>query len=370
MDDLRSLVEEAVRDVHAERDALERTRRRIRSRERNRRIGAGTTALVLALAGTWLVWRSFAPVPRTTPAAPKGGRIVFSTQRPGDLMPMIAVMDVDGSDVRILAPGANPSWSPDGAQIAFTQRSDDGSSTGIFVMSADGTDVRRLTRNPSGEDEGPSWSPDGGSIAFTRSTFVTTTPDPVASKSSRDIYTVAPDGTGLAKLIGGPTDDFAPEWSPDGTRIAFVRIADPESAGGLDGTPQIWTLRLDGSESAQLTTLKHGIYNFDWSPDGSSFAVGVAGAIYVVYADGGVYSRLILERDVPYPFDPAWSPDGTRIVFTAGSGGDHDIYVASADGTKVIRLTGPAGTDNEASWWGSPRLAAADSPTRTDAPTS
>ena len=47
---------------------------------------------------------------------------------------------------------------------------------------------------------------------------------------------------------------------------------------------------------------------------------------------------------------PRWSPDGSRIVFTSGRGGNSNIYVMSADGTDVVRLTGPPTSDGDADW--------------------
>lgn len=366
MDDIRTLVDDAVRDVHAERDALERTMRRVGFRSRNRRLRAAGTALLLAGASTTILWATFVAEKDDAPAAPESERIVFVTGSPTGPGPMIAVMAPDGSGVRVLGPGSEPAWSPDGTRIAFTDTTADGS-TGVFVMDADGTDVRRLTTNPSGMDESPSWSPDGSRIVFSRSTFVTTTPDPVATRARRDLYTIGSDGTGLAKLIGGPTDDFGPQWSPDGSRLGFVRFVDPASQGP-EGTPQVWVLRLDGSEpEEQLTELEGGTFRFAWSPDAARLVLDAGCKVHVVEVDGGAVSEVTFGPVIQCPWDPSWSPDGTKIVFAAGPDEDHDIFVANADGTRVVRLTGPAGHDNQASWWGLP---AGDDPGRSDPPTS
>lgn len=324
--------------------------RRASSRQRNHRIRAGVTSLVLVAVAMTVVWKALLVDDPTIPAVLNRDRIVFTKQTPTDLSPVIAVMQPDGSGVELLGPGMEPKWSPDGKRIAFIRSIGDGRS-GIFVMDADGTHLRRLTTNPSGLDENPSWSPGGGSIVFSRSTFVTTAPDPVATRARRDLYTVRSDGTGITKLLGGPTDDFAPEWSPDGTRLGFVRMVDP-AGQGRQSLPQVWTLGVDGSEAAQLTHLEQGPSRFDWSPDASALIVDAVCAILFVDVDTGEATRLRFERKVMCPWDPAWSPDGARITFTAGPDDDHDIYVSNADGTGVIRLTGPAGHDSEAAWWG------------------
>jgi dipeptidyl aminopeptidase/acylaminoacyl peptidase len=365
MDDLRELVTEAVRHVRAAPEDLERTMERVRARQRTRRVATATTALLVAAGGIGIAWWAFVSGQETTPATPAPEHIVYTTQGPDDMMPLIAIMDADGSSAQILGPGVEPAWSPDGSMIAFKRSSEDGS-TGIYVMSANGTDVRRLTMNPSGEDENPSWSPDGSTIAFSRSTFVTTTPDPVASRAHRDIYIVNPDGANLTEWIGGPTDDFAPDWMPDGTGIAFIRVEDPASQGA-EGTPQVWMLRRGDREPVQLTHLEQGPYRFDWSPDGSRLVLDAACDLYVVDPDRDDASRITLERDVACPYDAAWSPDGTRFVFTGGPDDDHDVYVANIDGSGVIQLTGPDSHDNDPSWIAASRESASATPTPTDA---
>ena len=69
-------------------------------------------------------------------------------------------------------------------------------------------------------------------------------------------------------------------------------------------------------------------------------------------------------------FAPAWSPDGTKIVFTSGVRSDTDIYVMDADGSNVVRLTHDADFEEDPAW--SPdgakiafRSAPAERPTRT-----
>src|SRR5918996_6621979 len=254
--------------------------RRASSSQWNHRIRLGVTALVAAAVAMTVVWKTLLVDDGTISAVLNRDRIVFTTQTPTDLSPVIAVMEPDGSGVELLGPGMEPQWSPDRKRIAFIRSIGDGS-TGIFVMDGDGTHLRRLTTNPSGQDESPNWSPDGGSIVFSRSTFVTTTPDPVATRARRDLYTVRADGTGVTKLLGGPTDDFAPEWSPDGTWVGFVRMVDP-AGHGPERLPQVWTLSIDSSEAVQLTHQARGSFRFDWSPDASGLIADAACAIFFV----------------------------------------------------------------------------------------
>ena len=117
-------------------------------------------------------------------------------------------------------------------------------------MRADGTGARSLTAGLLNDAIGaPSWSPDGR-IAFMRG-------------SSRQIWTIRVDGTGLAPLVEG----YWPRWSPDGSHIAYQRnITDP-SGGARD---PIFVANADGSNPHAVTT--PGALEIDelptWSPDG------------------------------------------------------------------------------------------------------
>jgi Tol biopolymer transport system component len=251
--------------------------------------------------------------------SPDGTRIVFVSNRDGDFDPY--VMNADGSgvdqltDFRCLrsATGANPPrscraeagypvWSPDGAKIAFVGFEHGEIATGaagialtydtseIYVMNADGTDVTRLT---SARDEGqvasPSWSPDGTKIAFVRELG--------GKNGDIDVYMMNRDGTGIERLTDHPAEDRGPAWSPDGTKIAFH--------SARDGDFDVYVMNTDGTSVAQVTD--------DPAPDGL----------------------------------PSWSPDGTRIVFVRLRDGirDSEIYVIGADGTGERRLIDDPGAD-------------------------
>lgn len=324
---------------------------RVPDRRGTSRLLAGIAALAILAVPGWMVWRTLGT--HTSPAVPGPvtSQIVFTTQGQDDMMPRIAVMEPDGAYLRVLAPGSEPAWSPDGSRIAFTRPSDDGS-TGIYVMNADGSGVVRLTTNEQGMDEAPSWSPDGLRIVFSRSEFVSTEPDPIASRSNRDLYTIALDGSEPTKLLGGRTDDFSPAWSPDGATIAFVRMLDPSAPE--PAISQIWSIAAEGTGASQVTSFDGGAWRPAWSPDGSVLAFDGGSDIYVVGADGRGLHRIDLPsgwgEEAESPFDPTWSPDATRIAFTAGGEQGQDIFVARLDGTDLKNLSGPLTQDAEPMW--------------------
>jgi Tol biopolymer transport system component len=357
MDDLRDLITQAVRHVRAGPEDLEQTLRLVRARQRNRRLAAATSALLVAAGGVGLAWWAFGSMEQRTAATPAPERIVFTTQGPDDMVPLITVMDVDGSDVRVLGPGLEPAWSPDGSMIAFSApEPGPEQSAAIFVMNADGSDIRQLTDSPKGTfDEGPSWSPDGSRIVFSRNPVDLSGVDPLpAGNSRRDLYTVSVDGTDLTKLVGGPTDDFGPDWSPDGSRITFARFVDPTS-DGPDSLPQIWTIAQDGTDAIQLTRSGRSAQDPAWSPDGSILSFSDGGSdIYLIGADGEGLHRLKIPsgwgEEAESPYGASWSPNGTRLAFSAGGELGLDVFVVDLDGSNLQRLTSPGTNDASPSW--------------------
>ena len=155
--------------------------------------------------------------------------------------------------------------------------------------------------------------------------------------------------------------DFAPRWSPDGTKIAFrsyFRSADP--------LPDSYTIYMVDSQGNQLQPLVLDklftssskncteMDRFEWSPDGSKFAL-VYGQltvgedfcegtfdtdIYTVNTDGSGLVRLTNGVSV-FNYDPTWSPDGSQIAFVsvdAKGDGSNSIDVMNADGTNRHRI--------------------------------
>jgi len=217
-----------------------------------------------------------------------------------------------------------PAWSPDGREIAFASDRDGG--LGIYVMRADGSHTRRLSPR-SVEDSSPTWSPDARWIAFTR------------GKNDR-LYVMRADGRNVRPLTSSPgARDTDPAWSPDGTRIAFVRHETGIGAA-------LYLVRPDGRGPCRLTPFTAAVYGPAWSPGGSELAysagTGHGFGIHVVRADGRGRRELTSQG---LDFNPQWSPDGTRIAFSRSA----TLFVMDANGTHVHRLT--RGTIDDTPAW-------------------
>ena len=240
------------------------------------------------------------------------------------------------------------------AQIAFVSKRD--GNPEIYVMDTDGGNLRRLTNNPA-RDYAPSWSPDGKRIAFISDRDGH--PRRIPGWFTSEIYVMDADGGNPQNLTNHPSDDRSPSWSPDGTRIAFQSDRDNDRSHNIE----IYVVDADGSNLQRITNNLIADENPAWSPDGERIVfssareghvvhnLDITYEIYVMDADGGNQQRLTENRNNDR--DPVWSPDGTRIAFAADRKGDFvkfDIYVMDADGGNQQKLTNHRGWDGSPSW--------------------
>jgi len=156
------------------------------------------------------------------------------------------------------------------------------------------------------------------------------------------------------RLTNAAPGNTEPTWSPNGQSIAFITFR--------TGNEQIWSMSASGEGQRALTTVERGqIHGCDWSASGILFAVlpempppGIAKetmlsrGIYSIPPSGGAPSPIVV--DAFQNEQPAWSPDGTHLVFVSDRSGDPDLWVAAIGDTARVHLTDDPGIDRFPSW--------------------
>jgi dipeptidyl aminopeptidase/acylaminoacyl peptidase len=249
-------------------------------------------------------------------------------------------------------------FSHDGSRIAFS--SDRGSPLGsdynIFVLDLRNGEIRQLTRNPA-EDTMPSWSPDDSRISFasTRENGTGVWAVDAAGGPERRLITAGSridaaswgpggevvahgvDGTkGWLEINGKPVtgDEHVFPFRPSfASRTEFFYTADGKiKKRDLNGTVQTipFTARLevtpvDGTYvrrkrdfTSQTPRKVLGIVRPMLSPDGKTIAFAALGDIYLMLVGGKPKN---ITHDAAYDTDPAWSPDGSTLVYSSDKAG-------------------------------------------------
>lgn len=202
------------------------------------------------------------------------------------------VMNAEGSQTRLTLDddfGFGGSWSPDGVMVIH-----DVMHQGLYVVSASGGTRRLLVAAEPQRYrwlESPAWSPDGSRIAFLEE----------FSDGLYAIWVVNADGTGQRRVAdvgncGGGGCTWGLSWSPDGSRLAFLSVA---LADATPGSAEIGlhVVRADGSGGRQIVRLDPAVDSpygqfFAWSPNGSRIAFVRGGQLFTVAVDGADEQRV------------------------------------------------------------------------------
>ena len=222
----------------------------------------------------------------------------------------------------------------------------------------------------------PQFSPDGKQIAYTISEW-----DKKENRRVSHIWLVSANGGPTWRLTNGDKGETSPQWSPDGTQMAFLADRDK-------GT-QVWVIPVDGGEADKLTNEENNIQSYRWSPDAKS--------ISFITRDTpkdkserekrrkDKFDTIVVDSDYSYMHlwtmnvetrekkrltegdftvsNAQWSPDGASIAFVLSRRGvqessfidisedqNTDIYIISANGGAPRQLTTNLGPDGNPQW--------------------
>jgi TolB protein len=244
----------------------------------------------------------------------------------GPLNDDIFIADADGNHARPLLPNPandyNASFSHDGKWIVFT--SERNGSADIYRAHPDGSGLEQLTDDPSFDDQA-AFSPDGKKIAF------------VSSRNKQaDIFILEIATKKLTNITNHPAGDFRPSWSPDGEWIAFSTDRDskrPMPVFTLWHSTEIYTVRVDGSETKRRTKLDTYAGSPCWSADGKQIVfyeaalqqvrnmntvmkVNATTQLSVINISDN--TKQIITKDTGEKIYPRWLADGNIAYVTWG----------------------------------------------------
>jgi dipeptidyl aminopeptidase/acylaminoacyl peptidase len=229
----------------------------------------------------------------------------------------------------------------------------------------------------------PQISPDGGRVVYVRNGY-----DVMTDRNRSALWMLNFDGSNHRALTSGDGNAFAPRWSPDGGRLAYVSTE--------SGSPEVWLRWMDTGQTTLLTNLTRSPGSLTWSPDGQwlAFTMFVPGGdppmtalmpdrpegaewappatviermqyrfdgagylprgythIFVLPADGGT-PRQVTSGDFNHGGSLSWSPDGDYIVFSANRGdpefepNDSEVFQIHVGTGEITALTDRYGPDS------------------------
>jgi hypothetical protein len=226
--------------------------------------------------------------------SPNGRHFVTAFVPPANAVVVYDTQAIAGSQLRTIARGVSPAWSPDGRSIAFVDTRHE-----IHVVAPDGTNDHRIAVG-----DRPTWSPDSSRLAYHR---------------QGSILIAGADGAGERPLTSGETAS----WSPDGAWVGVLR----------EGSAYL--VRPDGSEERRIGAGEP----IQWAPSGDEVALlDSVGVLRRVSLPTG-QTRRVAEDAAAAAITPGWHPLATGVATVLRVGRRSEVYVSEGTGAVPARRT-------------------------------
>jgi Tol biopolymer transport system component len=237
-------------------------------------------------------------------------------------------------------------WSPDGKFLMYDAPQADGVEKDIFRMAVPSGEIVNLTADNPTWDSSPVWSPDGNWMAFVSDRAE-------EGKLSDNLWLMDPQGGQVRRLTNSDAtfqEDIGPNWSPDSSQVAFLRIslfgenAQPDSPSGL------WVVDVNTGEERLLQALDGFLLGLEapvWSPDGNWIAYSAPGPadtdIWIIPAADGEPINL---SNIPgEDASISWAPNSQELIFTNTANNGLSQFIVATDGSapRLLVETGQNG---------------------------
>jgi Tol biopolymer transport system component/DNA-binding winged helix-turn-helix (wHTH) protein len=298
--------------------------------------------------------------------SPDGKLLAYSDRASRSEAASIFLLSLDSGEVRRVtsAPRArgdsSPEFAPDGQTLAFSRDSQGVQS--IYAIPVSGGEEQRLTSDAA-QKWGLAWTPDGREIVFANVGWLWKVSrrggEPEKLQFGQDGFQPSIRGNRLVyvhlkfnnniwrrdlnssvpasppdKLITSTRMESGPQFSPDGSKIAFESTR--------TGAYEVWLCRSDGSGLMQLTHFNPSVTGTPrWSPDGQQIVFDSRPAgnsdIFVVDVQGGPPRRLTTEPSNEVV--PSWSRDGRWIYFASDRTGGWEVWKMPSPGGSAVQVT-------------------------------
>ena len=276
---------------------------------------------------------------------------------------------------------SSPRWSPDGQSLAFTSSRPEtaGGSNAetprsqVYLLSMSGGEARRVTNLKNGVSSFQ-WSPDGTRIVVI--SRVGPSDNRTENKDRSDVrhyknssYKFNDSGwfddrrthiwivdvkSGSAKQIteGDDWNDSDPQWSPDGTKIAFVSNRSGKEYEG-DRNSDVWVIAASGGGLTKISDHSESDNSPRWSPDGRTIAFTGElqdrdhPKVWLAPATGGSPSTLAANGLDLIPTGLEWAEDGKSLYFESGVKGEFQLFQIDLAKKSVAQISsGPRAVRN------------------------